>query len=60
MRNRLPAVYPFRYYDDQGGLLAYGNDQADNYRRAADYVDRILKGEKAGRASGAGSRPSSS
>ena len=48
MRNRLPAVYPFRYYADQGGLLAYGNDQADNYRRAALYVDRILKGEKAG------------
>ena len=48
MRNRLPAVYPFRYYADQGGLLAYGNDQADNYRRAAQYVDRILKGEKAG------------
>ena len=48
MGNRLPAVYPFRYYADQGGLLAYGNDQADNYRRAALYVDRILKGEKAG------------
>jgi putative ABC transport system substrate-binding protein len=46
-RNRLPAVYPFRYYADEGGLLAYGNDQADNYRRAAQYVDRILKGEKA-------------
>lgn len=42
----LPAVYPFRYYAEAGGLLAYGNDQADNYRRAADYADRILKGSK--------------
>jgi putative ABC transport system substrate-binding protein len=46
-RNRLPAVYPFRYYVEEGGLLGYGNDQADNYRRSAGYVDRILKGEKA-------------
>ena len=46
-RHHLPAVYPFRYYVEEGGLLAYGNDQADNYRRAAQYVDRILKGEKA-------------
>jgi putative ABC transport system substrate-binding protein len=46
-RNHLPAVYPFRYYVEEGGLLGYGNDQADNYRRAAGYVDRILKGEKA-------------
>ena len=45
-RNRLPAVYPFRYYAERGGLLSYGNDQADNYRRAAVYVDRILKGAK--------------
>lgn len=43
-RHRMPAVYPFRYYAEQGGLMAYGNDQADNYRRAADYADRILKG----------------
>jgi putative ABC transport system substrate-binding protein len=42
--HRMPAVYPFRYYAEQGGLMAYGNDQADNYRRAADYADRILKG----------------
>ena len=44
LRHRMPAIYPFRYYAEQGGLMAYGNDQADNYRRAADYADRILKG----------------
>ena len=45
-RHRLPAVYPFRYYVAGGGLIAYGPDAIDEYRRAADYVDRILKGEK--------------
>jgi putative tryptophan/tyrosine transport system substrate-binding protein len=45
---RLPAVYPFRYFTDVGGLLSYGSDQLDNYRRAASYADRILKGEKPG------------
>jgi putative ABC transport system substrate-binding protein len=44
--NRLPAVYPFRYYVAGGGLASYGPDRADVYRRAAGYVDRILKGEK--------------
>jgi putative ABC transport system substrate-binding protein len=44
----LPAVYPFRYYAEAGGLLSYGNDQADNYRRAAAYADRILKGDNPG------------
>jgi putative ABC transport system substrate-binding protein len=43
-RYRMPAIYPFRYYAELGGLMAYGNDQADNYRRAAEYADRILKG----------------
>ena len=43
-RYRLPAVYPFRFYPELGGLLSYGNDIVDNYRRAATYVDRILKG----------------
>jgi putative ABC transport system substrate-binding protein len=45
-RYRLPAVYPYRLYTKAGGLLSYGNDVFDNYRRAAGYVDRILKGEK--------------
>jgi ABC-type uncharacterized transport system substrate-binding protein len=45
-RHRLPAVYPFRYYVTGGGLASYGPDPTDQYRRAAGYVDRILKGEK--------------
>ena len=45
-RYRLPAVYPRRFYTDLGGLLSYGNDQLDNYRRAATYADRILRGTK--------------
>jgi putative ABC transport system substrate-binding protein len=45
-RHRLPAVYPFRYYAAGGGLLSYGSEWTDQYRRAAGYVDRILKGEK--------------
>jgi putative tryptophan/tyrosine transport system substrate-binding protein len=45
-RHRLPAVYPFHFFAEGGGLLSYGNDLFDNFRRAADYVDRILKGEK--------------
>jgi putative tryptophan/tyrosine transport system substrate-binding protein len=48
VRYRLPAVYPYRLYTKVGGLLSYGNDVFDNYRRAAGYVDRILKGEKPG------------
>jgi putative ABC transport system substrate-binding protein len=47
-RLRLPAIYPFRYFVTAGGLIAYGPDVIDQYRRAAGYVDRILKGEKAG------------
>ena len=46
-RHRLPAVYPFRYFVTSGGLISYGPDPTDQYRRAAGYVDRILKGEKA-------------
>jgi putative ABC transport system substrate-binding protein len=42
----LPAVYPRRIFTELGGLLSYGIDQFDNYRRAATYADRILKGEK--------------
>jgi len=45
-RYRLPAVYPFRQFAELGGLLSYGVDRSDNFRRAATYVDRILKGEK--------------
>jgi putative ABC transport system substrate-binding protein len=45
-RHRLPAVYPFSYFPEYGGLLSYGIDVIDVYRRAASYVDRILKGEK--------------
>jgi putative ABC transport system substrate-binding protein len=47
-RYALPAVYPFHYWAEDGGLLSYGVDQIDNFRRAAIYADRILKGEKAG------------
>jgi putative ABC transport system substrate-binding protein len=42
----LPAVYPFRPFVTGGGLFSYGPDTVDQYRRAAGYVDRILKGEK--------------
>jgi putative ABC transport system substrate-binding protein len=45
-RLRLPAVYPRRLYVDAGGLMSYGFDVVDQFRRAAGYVDRILKGEK--------------
>jgi ABC-type uncharacterized transport system substrate-binding protein len=45
-RYRLPAVYPYRFFAEQGGLLSYGSDPLSNFRRAAGYVDRILKGEK--------------
>jgi putative ABC transport system substrate-binding protein len=45
-RHRLPAIYPFRYFTQNGGLLSYGPTTIDPYIRAAGYVDRILKGEK--------------
>jgi putative ABC transport system substrate-binding protein len=45
-RHRLPAVYAYRFLAELGGLLSYGNDPPDNFRRAASYADRILKGEK--------------
>ena len=45
-RNRLPAVYAFRFMVTEGGLISYGPNSIDPYRRAAGYVDRILKGEK--------------
>ena len=46
-RHKLPAVYPYRYYVQDGGLLSYGPSLHDGIRRATSYVDRILKGEKA-------------
>jgi putative ABC transport system substrate-binding protein len=45
-RYRLPSVYPFRFFAEAGDLLSYGVDRTNNWRRAAGYVDRILKGEK--------------
>jgi putative tryptophan/tyrosine transport system substrate-binding protein len=45
-RYRLTAVYPYRFYTEHGGLLSYGVDLVDNYRHAATYADRILKGAK--------------
>jgi putative tryptophan/tyrosine transport system substrate-binding protein len=45
-RHKLPAVYFARYFVDDGGLISYGNEQLDQFRQAAGYVDRILKGEK--------------
>jgi putative ABC transport system substrate-binding protein len=45
-QHRLPAVYPYRYFVTSGGLISYGVETVDLYRRAALYVDRILKGEK--------------
>jgi putative tryptophan/tyrosine transport system substrate-binding protein len=47
-RYRLPAIYPYRYFVAAGGLMFYGPDLVDQYRRSASYVDRILKGEKPG------------
>ena len=46
-RYRLPAAYPYRIFAELGGLLSYGDDLSDNFRRAAVYVDRILKGARA-------------
>ena len=45
-RHQLPAVYPLSYYASSGGLMSYGPDSIEPYRRAAGYIDRILKGEK--------------
>jgi len=47
-RYRLPAIYPLRIFADDGGLIAYGPDTVDQFRLAASYVDRIVKGEKPG------------
>lgn len=45
---RIPTIYPYRYFVDEGGLLSYGVDVLDLFRRAPDYVDRILRGTKPG------------
>jgi ABC-type uncharacterized transport system substrate-binding protein len=45
-RHRLPAVYPYRFFVIDGGLISYGPSSINPYRRAAGYIDRILKGEK--------------
>jgi ABC-type uncharacterized transport system substrate-binding protein len=47
-RHRLPVVYPYRFFVTGGGLVSYGPDLINQYRRAASYVDRILRGERAG------------
>jgi putative ABC transport system substrate-binding protein len=44
-RHRVPAIYPFREFVESGGLMSYGADQIDLFRRAAAYIDRILRGE---------------
>ena len=46
--HKLPAIYYARFYANSGGLASYGPDYREQYRRAAGYVDRILKGEKPG------------
>jgi putative ABC transport system substrate-binding protein len=48
IRHRLPAMYPYNYFAESGGLASYGSDSPDLYRRAAGYADRILRGEKPG------------
>jgi putative ABC transport system substrate-binding protein len=47
-RYRIPAIYPYRFMAVEGGLISYGVDAVDLHRRAADYVDRILRGAKPG------------
>ena len=47
-QHRLPTIYPYRFFVDLGGLLSYGSDIPDNFRRAAGYADRIFKGARPG------------
>jgi putative ABC transport system substrate-binding protein len=48
LRRRIPVIYPFREFVDVGGLMSYGVNLPDQYRRAADYVDKVLKGANPG------------
>ena len=52
-KHRLPAIYANREYADEGGLMSYGADSIDLFRRAAVYVDKILKRRQTGRFAGA-------
>jgi ABC-type uncharacterized transport system substrate-binding protein len=45
-RHRVPTIYQYRYFASSGGLMSYGSDVIDQYTRAAEYIDRILKGAK--------------
>ena len=45
-KSRLPAIYPYSHFVKKGGLMSYGADQRDSFRRAAHFVDKILKGAK--------------
>jgi putative ABC transport system substrate-binding protein len=47
-QHRLPAIYPFRFYAADGGLMSYGSEPTASFQQAASYVDRIIKGAKAG------------
>jgi putative ABC transport system substrate-binding protein len=47
-QHQLPAIYPYKYFAKRGGLISYGIDNLDLWRRSASYVDRILKGENPG------------
>jgi ABC-type uncharacterized transport system substrate-binding protein len=47
-RHRLPAIYPYRFFATRGGLIAYGVDPEEPFRRVSEYIDRILKGERPG------------
>jgi putative ABC transport system substrate-binding protein len=50
-RYRVPTIYQWRYFATDGGLISYGSDPLDQFARAAEYIDRILKGCQAWRAS---------
>ena len=47
-RHRIPAVYPYRFFANSGGMISYGTEVTDLYQRAAGYIDRVLRGAKPG------------